>query len=146
MQNIKPEQVGLIRTKHATESLDNLTQDQIKKQLKYDKDTGVFTWLPGTKRSGKQAGYVSQGYRRIRMGDHLYKASRLAFLYVLGKWPVYVVDHINGISDDDRWENLRDIPQSVNNQNVQRPRKDSSLGVQGVRKIGNRFYAQVRNK
>jgi hypothetical protein len=58
-------------------------------------------------------------------------SSRLAWLYMTGKWPAHEIDHRNGIGWDDRFENLREATHAQNLHN-QRVRKDSSSGLRGV--------------
>ena len=88
-----------------------LTQKKLKKILKYNSETGVFTWLvskSGIKR--KLAGSIDrEGYRRIGIEGKNYSASRLVWLYMEGYFPEYQIDHINRIKNDDRWENLRHV-------------------------------------
>jgi len=60
-----------------------------------------------------------------------------------GEWPKYQVDHINREQSDNRWSNLRDVPQIVNLQNKSRARSDSTLGIIGVRKNGSGFMASL---
>lgn len=47
-----------------------------------------------------------------------------------GEWPDQV-DHINGIRDDNRWCNLRDVDNQGNAKN-QKMRSDNKSGVTGV--------------
>ncbi|WP_063927616.1 HNH endonuclease [Enterobacter asburiae] len=47
-----------------------------------------------------------------------YLAHRLAFLLVHGRYPNGVIDHINGVRNDNRIENLRDVSQGQNTKNV----------------------------
>ena len=48
-----------------------------------------------------------------------------------GKWPNGEVDHINGIRDDNRWCNLRDVTKSENQRNA-KIRKVNTSGFNGV--------------
>lgn len=103
-----------------------ITAEEAKKSLSYDPDTGVFTWLERRMRSaaGSVAGSVHpRGYRRIGVRGSVVYAHRLAWVMHYGKEPVGEIDHINGIKDDNRIANLRDVPQKVNNQN----KRESSL-------------------
>ena len=51
-------------------------------------------------------------YRYVTINRKRYCEHRLAWLYVYGKWPEDMVDHINGIKDDNRIENLREATRS----------------------------------
>ena len=88
-----------------------LTQKELKELLHYNPDTGVFTWLVsrGRNKAGNVAGHVSKtsGYVEIRLCKKLFKAHRLAWLYMTGEWPE-ITDHINLVKDDNRWVNLRE--------------------------------------
>lgn len=112
-----------------------LTQDKLKEKLHYDPDTGVFIWVvppaPSVK-LGDTAGCLdSQGYIVIKWKDIQYKAHRLAFLYMTGAFPPEQTDHINGVRDDNRWENLRAVTCQENQRNRKLP-KDNTSGVMGV--------------
>ncbi|HSV48409.1 MAG TPA: HNH endonuclease [Ramlibacter sp.] len=69
---------------------------------------------------------------RIRIDGQLYYRYRLAWFYMTGIWPSHGIDHRNGDSSDDRWENLRDVTQSVNMQNLKRAPRHSSTGLLGA--------------
>lgn len=108
-----------------------MTQQRLKELLDYNPDTGVFTWKVSPRRGihpGEVAGQASQ---KIRVDTVLYKASRLAWLYMTGHWPLCEVDHRNRNPQDNRWENLRDVTGRVNSQNVGR-KKNNTSGYIGV--------------
>jgi HNH endonuclease/AP2 domain len=123
-----------------------ITAERLREAMRYEPKTGVFTWLPrpiqlhavrtdkvwNTKWAGGVAGYVNnQGYRAICVDWGLYKASRLAHLYMTGDWPLAEIDHANGDRADDRWRNLREATRSQNIRNS-RSRKGTSSGLKGV--------------
>lgn len=101
-----------------------LDQDRLRQLLRYDPRTGWFTWLitpNGRVPKGSRAGRIHwTGYRDIRINRKWYKASRLAFLYMKGKWSLKNVDHKNGNRTDDRWSNLREATRSQNAANQKR--------------------------
>lgn len=55
-----------------------------------------------------------KGYIAICVKTKTYKAHRLAWLYVYGEMPKNQIDHINGIKDDNRIDNLREATASEN--------------------------------
>ncbi len=88
--------------------------------LNYDMESGIFTWAirRGPSGEGSVAGTIDKyGYRVICINRKLYRAHRLAWLYVTGAWPANDIDHINGIRHDNSFKNLREATRSQNNQN-----------------------------
>lgn len=122
-----------------------LTQEYLKEILQYNENTGIFTWLKKTTNCihnrivvGSVAGSVSKrGYLQIVINNKRYFSHRLAWLYVYGKYPNNNIDHINGITNDNRIENLRDVTQRTNSQNRKTHRKGSLVGSS---------YCKKRNK
>lgn len=117
-----------------------ITQDRLRELLHYDPDTGIFTRLVSTGWRGKVgdvAGYKNpDGYLVIMIDYKLYLAHRLAWLYTYGRFPE-VTDHINGVRDDNRIVNLREVTNWENAQNKKKhTRPDMSLptGVQVAKK------------
>lgn len=113
-----------------------LSQALLKGRLRYCQDTGKFTWLVEggyrNPRRGKEAGHrMLNGYITIRVLNKQYLAHRLAFLYVLGRFPADQVDHLNGVRDDNRFCNLREVDRLGNAKNVGRSPRNTS-GVNGV--------------
>lgn len=55
----------------------DLTQDQLKQVIKYDAETGAFSWVTQrgrNARAGEQAGTIStQGYRYIKINGYSYR-------------------------------------------------------------------------
>ena len=111
-----------------------LTQSYLKERLHYDPETGIFTWAVGCKgnRAGDAAGSLKpSGYRQIMIDGRLYRAHRLAWLYVYGKWPADLIDHINGLRDDNRIVNLREATAAENQQN-RTANANNASGFMGV--------------
>jgi hypothetical protein len=119
-----------------------LTQDTLKELFHYDPEEGIFTRKLSTSsnaRVGDIAGSKnSDGYIQIMINKNLYYAHRLAWLYFYGKLPIYIMDHINGIKDDNRIVNLREVTRQDNNQNKKKQvRQDPSIPT-GVKFARNR--------
>jgi len=89
------------------------TQAELQSRYRYDPETGAFSYLvkcgkynPGDDAGGKRA---YDGYSLMRVFNTLFRAHRLAFLYMTGELPEksVTIDHINGVRNDNRWCNLR---------------------------------------
>jgi len=72
----------------------------------------------------------SSGYVYISLNNKLHKAHRLIWLWNYGVVP-RMLDHINGIRDDNRLCNLREVT-AVQNALNQKLRVNSKSGVKGV--------------
>ena len=88
-----------------------LTAAQLRELLQYDPETGVVTRLVKSS-NGIKVGDVAgtadaRGYILIRVDGWLHLAHRLAWLHMTCEWPKGMIDHINGVRDDNRWSNLR---------------------------------------
>lgn len=112
-----------------------MTQGELKRQLHYDPETGLFTWLVSPARGVKVGDFAgrltSKGYVQISISRKLYLAHRLAFLYMGGTLPLEYVDHINSLKSDNRWLNLRNATRSENMKNRGKYSSNKS-GFKGV--------------
>lgn len=111
-----------------------ITQDYLKSQLNYCMETGKFTRNMRTRKfkQGAECGTLrSSGYVIISIDRVLYRAHRLAWLYVTGEWPSDEMDHVNGDRSDNRFVNLRVCNRSQNGFN-KGVRRDSGVGVKNV--------------
>jgi hypothetical protein len=122
------------------------TADRLRQLVDYNPDTGRFTRKIRTSNRidlSKPCGaYNSDGYLVTRIDGTKYPNHRLAWLYMTGNWPTLEIDHINGIRDDNRWANLREVTRAGNTQNTHNIRRPDGSYV-GVRKVGNVFTAVI---
>src|SRR6266498_767328 len=104
--------------------------------LDYNPEMGEFRWkLRPSKRTsvGAVAGYKNgQGYWQIEFRGKTYQAHRLAWLFTYEKWPRKEIDHINGIRDDNRIDNLREASKSQNQHNRKQWGKPTTSIFKGV--------------
>ena len=118
-----------------------LTQKELKRLFSYDPLTGQFTRksLPSTRGRFTKSKLVGckgkNGYLTIRIDYKLYLCHRLAWLYIHGEFPIECIDHINGVRDDNKLVNLRDIPKIENQKNMKLSSRNKS-GVNGVSWFG----------
>lgn len=130
----------------ATDKDTGLTAERVRELLSYDPDTGVLRWKvrASGRKMDKEAGSTYLGYRSTCVQGREYKNHRLAWIITYGVWPKHQIDHINGVRDDNRLENLRDVAPIVNLQNRHNaPVNNLSTGLLGVDKVGNRFRAAI---
>jgi len=115
-----------------------ITAKRVFDLLEYNPKTGEFIWKtnrPGKAQKGKKAGCIHpHGYHRISIDYRLYNAQRLAWLFITGKWPTKLIDHIDGNPANNCAANLRECDYIQNGAN----RKISSAntsGYKGVSKV-----------
>lgn len=120
----------------------DITIERLRELLHYEPTTGRFTWLVDRSirvRAGDVAGYALKlgrtSYIYVCIDERQYRAHRLAWFYMTGRWPEAVLDHIDGDGSNNRWDNLREATVA---QNAQAPNRRLSVtntsGYQGVRK------------
>ena len=93
-----------------------LTQQQLKEYLEYR--DGHLWWIKKSARCikiGQQFGsYHDKGYRQGWFKGKMYKEHRLIWLIVYGRLPDKDLDHINGVKDDNKIDNLREATRQEN--------------------------------
>lgn len=117
--------------------------------LRYEPDTGKLYWRERTdemftggddrthtvwnsRYAGKEAFITpnEKGYLYGSIHKQKMKAHRVIWKMVTGEEPDQI-DHINGDTADNRWENLRDVEGWQNQRNMKRPKNNTSgqIGV-----------------
>lgn len=122
--------------------------ERLKSVVSYNPDTGDFTWLisRGSRKAGTTtAGTLNcKGYMMLRVFGVLYQAHRLAWVLMTGEWPTGVIDHKNGVTRDNAWSNLREVPQAGNLQNRRACSSCSTVGLLGAQRSKGRFKSSIK--
>ena len=85
----------------------SITRERVEQLFSYSPEDGLFRWKirthgrGGMKNPGDTAGSIGHSYIIIRIDGTLYRAHRLAFLCMTGKWPAEDVDHVNGVKTEE---------------------------------------------
>jgi len=115
----------------------DISKDELLYYLTYYSDTGLFIRRIASSQNtnaGDIAGNIDTfGYRVIGILGIQIRAHRIAYKIMTGEWPPlgYEVDHVNGIKDDNSWDNLRLATKSQNRLNLSTPAHNTS-GIKGV--------------
>lgn len=132
--------------------------------FRYCPNTGIFHWRFRPKshfsedidwkrwnsqNSGNQA-FTSNGNRGYKKGcvfGKSYSAHRVAFLYMHGDWPINQVDHLDGDTANNKWENLEDVTAEGNGRNRKKNGNNTS-GTTGVNwsRSNNKWEARINHK
>ncbi len=112
-----------------------LTAHRLRELFGYDKETGDFILLIN-RRKGLIGSRVrgtrnEKGYLFIGIDGKKYRSHRLVWMYHHGAWPADELDHINGVRDDNRIENLREASRQDNMRNRRIDHRNTS-GTSGV--------------
>ena len=105
--------------------------EAVKAKYTYDPHTGEFAYRSSGRRYAgckDSAGYIQlhvyEGGKQKRVS-----AGRFCWFYVTGELPKNTIDHIDGDRTNNKFSNLRDVTQRVNNFNKKGRGKVSSKGV-----------------
>lgn len=114
--------------------MDELTAALLRDCIDYDPITGIARWKKTVNSravSGSAIGNKrTTGYLKFVFKGKYLLVHRVAWYLENGEW-ADVIDHINGIRDDNRIENLRACHPHENALNTRR-RKDNKCGVKNV--------------
>lgn len=126
----------------------DITPQRLREILHYNRKTGIFTWrkrICDKMIIGSVAGsLIKKSYCFIRIYGRLYRAHRLAWLYVFGKWPLNDIDHIDHNRHRNAISNLRDVTRKTNAQNRHIPQSNGSSGYLGVTKDKKSWHMQIK--
>lgn len=144
----------------------SITSEQLNAALNYCHETGRLTWKKRTpemfkdgktqtaehkcklwniKYSGSVAfNHKVGGYFRGCVFGSRLLAHRVIWCMLKGDWPVDELDHINGVKDDNRIQNLREVDRATNMQNAA-IKKNNTSGYCGVslHKTNKRWVAHI---
>jgi hypothetical protein len=103
-----------------------VTTERLRELMDYR--DGVLYWKNSARDgwNGKSVGSKAEnGYLVSRVDGELYKVHRLVWLWH-GKQLPKILDHINGVRDDNRIENLRSCDDAGNARNRKKPQNNST--------------------
>lgn len=111
-----------------------IDESNVKDIFDYNAESGELSWKINASPNARRGDLIKykdkDGYLIVRYKRKAYKAHRVIWLFVAGSWPTDTIDHINGIRDDNRRHNLRDVPYKVNLQNINNVRgRNRCVGV-----------------
>lgn len=134
---------SIVKSSHIPKNISKLPEN-VRDLLEYDHTTGTFSWKPRGNPSfdntflGRRVGRIDlEGYHTIGVNYKMYKAHRLAWYLYYDTDPVgYLIDHINGVRNDNIISNLRLANNSLNTQ-------ASCTNARGFRKNRDKYYPSI---
>lgn len=110
----------------------SLTTERLRQLVHYNPDSGEMVRLlekaPFWGLLSKPAFRAGRkDYCKARIDGKYYTVSRLAFLFMTGKWPEHFADHIDGDMHNNKWANLRDATREMNAANNPRSRAQAKM-------------------
>jgi hypothetical protein len=119
---------------------------ELKERLAYDPETGALTWIKvrASTLLGKEAKCLDvAGYIQVNLPGAVLKGHRIAWAIHYGEWPKGQIDHINGVRNDNRIANLRDVSNQINCQNQRNGVRPNKTGFIGVHLNGGKYRAKI---
>ena len=130
------------------EPIDLPEQKYLLECLKYDPENGYVYWKWRPREHFKSTANYNNfiknrankiisnkhrdGYLRLKLDGVEYRLHRVIWKLYHGEDPKYFIDHINGVRDDNRIENLREATSIENVRNINKLVKRNTSGYVGV--------------
>lgn len=130
-----------------TKTENNFSYAELSAYFTYDFETGLLYRIKDCPNASKRplprlCGNVERnGYLVVSFRGKVFKVHRLIWFLYYKKMPQHQIDHINGNKLDNRIENLRDVPRTINCRNKLIHRQGKAPGV---KKHGKGFLACFR--
>lgn len=138
----------------------SIDAETIQRVIRYEPETGKLFWVArpvelfhvasaanrwNTRYAGREAltAIDRHGYRLGSLLGKRQFAHRVAWVVAHGRWPVDIIDHANGVRDDNRLCNLREATQAENVRNSRSHRDSTSKYVGVSRTKQNRWQANI---
>lgn len=121
-----------------------ITLERAKNIFSYDPLSGFIYRIKPNGDKAHQTVKDGKGYIIVHADGKNYKAHRIAWLLHTGSFPKVVIDHKNGIKDDNRICNLRDCSHSQNTANrLNQPKKSNLPKGTRVRNRPKKYMAYI---
>ncbi|WP_447887692.1 HNH endonuclease [Serratia fonticola] len=122
-----------------------ITHEELVRLYLYVSETGCFFRIRKNGNVGMAVGYYGKKYATLNIKGKNYLLHRLAWFYIHGEWPESDIDHINGITKDNRLANLRCATRQQNSWNRKMAANNTSgfKGVSLCRRSG-LYVAQIK--
>lgn len=109
-------------------------KDYYDEYIDYNPNTGIAIWKKSPSNRVKVGDEIKSkdnaGYIQVSIKSKMYRLHRIIWFCEKGEIPKQI-DHINGIRDDNRMCNLRNVSQQENLKN-QKKRCDNTSGYSGI--------------
>ena len=118
------------------------SREELREYLNYETTTGIMTWIKlppfgSRQKIGNQFGCWDKIHSRMVAGfnNHQKQLTSFIWCYMTGEYPKegFVIDHKDGNTLNNSWENLREITQQQNLGNLTKNRKNTKY-LRGVAK------------
>lgn len=113
------------------------SSEELRSQVWYDEQTGLFHSLRKTARSkigDVVSSFRKDGYCCLNVFGQRFLAHRMVWLYMYDEWldKNVDIDHIDGNPSNNLVTNLRVVTRSENLQNQRKLRKNNVVGINGI--------------